>query len=139
MKCNYFPAQSRQMIIVQILVLKPIYFFLSMENVLNYTPNTLSSLCNEHARKPHLIYGKVGFTEVCIIFLISAQNNRLWVLVRTTNEYLHLYLEQESEKYHKSLFNICQIQVCEILQILQRLSSMLNFILSYEDCIKLIH
>ena len=29
------------------------------------------------------IWGKVGFTGVCIIFLILAQKYRLWELVRT--------------------------------------------------------
>ena len=31
--------------------------------------------------KPHLCKVKLGFTEVCIIFLIFAQKHRLWVLV----------------------------------------------------------
>ena len=33
--------------------------------------------------KPHFYIVKLGFTGVCIIFLISAQKHRLWVLVRT--------------------------------------------------------
>ena len=33
--------------------------------------------------KPHLYIVKLGFTGVYIIFLISAQKHRLWVLVRT--------------------------------------------------------
>ena len=32
--------------------------------------------------KPHFYIVKLGFTEVYIIFLISAQKYRLWVLVR---------------------------------------------------------
>ena len=35
--------------------------------------------------KPHLYIVKLGFTGVYIIFLISAQIHRLWVLVRTTS------------------------------------------------------
>ena len=34
--------------------------------------------------KPHLYIVKLGFTGVYIIFLISAQKYRLWVLVKTT-------------------------------------------------------
>ena len=33
--------------------------------------------------KPHLYIVKLGFTGVYIIFLISAQRHRLWVLIRT--------------------------------------------------------
>ena len=33
--------------------------------------------------KPHFYIVKLGFTGVYIIFLIFAQNHRLWVLVRT--------------------------------------------------------
>ena len=36
--------------------------------------------------KPHFYTVKLGFTGVCIIFLISAQIHRLWVLVRTASE-----------------------------------------------------
>ena len=35
--------------------------------------------------KPHFYIVKLGFTGVYIIFLISAQNHRLWVLVRTAS------------------------------------------------------
>ena len=35
--------------------------------------------------KPHFYIVKRGFTGVYIIFLISAQNHRLWVLVRTAS------------------------------------------------------
>ena len=35
--------------------------------------------------KPHFNTGKLGFTGVYIIFLISAQKHRLWVLVRTAS------------------------------------------------------
>ena len=38
--------------------------------------------------KPHFYIVKLGFTGVFIIFLISAQKHRLWVLVRSgSNEY----------------------------------------------------
>ena len=35
--------------------------------------------------KPHIYIVKLGFTGVYIIFLISAQKHRLWVLVRTAS------------------------------------------------------
>ena len=35
--------------------------------------------------KPHFYIVKLGFTGVYIIFLISAQKHRLWVLVRTAS------------------------------------------------------
>ena len=35
--------------------------------------------------KPHFYIEKLGFTGVYIIFLISAQKHRLWVLVRTAS------------------------------------------------------
>ena len=41
---------------------------------------------------------KLGFTEIYIIFLISAQKHRLWVLIRTTsNEYPQFMFEQKNE------------------------------------------
>ena len=35
--------------------------------------------------KPHFYIVKLEFTGACIIFLISAKNHRLWVLVRTAS------------------------------------------------------
>ena len=35
--------------------------------------------------KPHFYIVKLGFTGVYIIFLISAQKQRLWILVRTAS------------------------------------------------------
>ena len=35
--------------------------------------------------KPHFCMAKQGFTGVYVIFLISAQKHRLWVLVRTAS------------------------------------------------------
>ena len=40
-------------------------------------------LYNFHPLKPYFYVLKLGFTGVYIIFLISAQKHRLWVLVRT--------------------------------------------------------
>ena len=44
---------------------------------------TKTRLYNFDPLKPHFYIVKLGFTGVYIIFLISAQNHRLWVLVRT--------------------------------------------------------
>ena len=43
-------------------------------------------LYNFYPLKPHFYIVKLGFTGVYIIFLISAQKHRLWILVRTTGE-----------------------------------------------------
>ena len=42
-----------------------------------------SCLCNFDPLKPHFYMVKLGFTGVYIIFPISAQKHRLWILVRT--------------------------------------------------------
>ena len=42
-------------------------------------------LCSFDPLKPHFYTVKLGFTGVYIIFLISAQKHRLWVLVRTAS------------------------------------------------------
>ena len=47
---------------------------------------TKTRLYNFDPRKPHFYIVKLGFTGVYIIFLISAQKHRLWVLVRTASE-----------------------------------------------------
>ena len=46
---------------------------------------TKTYLYNFDPLRPHFYIVKVGFTEVYIIFLISAQKHRLWVLVRTAS------------------------------------------------------
>ena len=49
---------------------------------------TKTCLYDINPLKPHFYIVKLGFTGVYIIFLISAQKHRLWVLVRTgSNEY----------------------------------------------------
>ena len=50
--------------------------------------------------KPHFYPIKLGFTGIYIIFLISAQKHRLWVLVRTASTSTHnLCFEQLYKKY----------------------------------------
>ena len=44
---------------------------------------TKTRLDNFDPFKPHFYIVKLGFTGVYIIYLISAQKHRLWVLVRT--------------------------------------------------------
>ena len=46
---------------------------------------TKTCLYNVDPLKPHFSIAKLGFTGVYIIFLISAQKHRLWVLVRTAS------------------------------------------------------
>ena len=46
---------------------------------------TKTCLYNFDPRKPHFYIVKLGFTGVYIIYLISAQKHRLWVLVRTAS------------------------------------------------------
>ena len=48
-------------------------------------PITKTYLYNFDPLKPHLYIVKLEFTGVYIIFLISAQKHRLWVLVRTVS------------------------------------------------------
>ena len=47
---------------------------------------TETFLYNFDPLKPHFYMVKLGFTGVYIIFLISAQRHRLWVLVRTASQ-----------------------------------------------------
>ena len=56
--------------------------------------------------KPHFYIIKLGFTGVYIIFLISAQKRRLWVIVRTASVLTsthNLCFEQKYEKYLRFL------------------------------------
>ena len=46
---------------------------------------TKTYLYNFDPFKPHFYIVKLGFTGVYIIFLISAQKHRLWLLVRTAS------------------------------------------------------
>ena len=50
-----------------------------------YTFITKTRLYNFDPLQPHFYIVKLGFTGVYIIFLISAQKHRLWVLVRTAS------------------------------------------------------
>ena len=61
---------------------------------------TKTRLYNFDPLKPHFYIVKLGFPGVYIIFLISAQKHRLWVLVRTASVSTHnLCFEQKYERY----------------------------------------
>ena len=66
---------------------------------------TKTRLYNFDPLKPHFYVVKLGFTGVYIIFLISAQKHRLWVVVRTHS----LCFEQKYEIYKSFLTENFQI------------------------------
>ena len=53
--------------------------------VLLREPITKTCLYNVDPLKPHFYIVKLGFTGVYIIFLISAQKHRFWLLIRTAS------------------------------------------------------
>ena len=57
------------------------------KNIHSFRNHTITKTClyNFDPLKPHFYIVKLGFTGVFIIFLISAQKHRLWVLVRTAS------------------------------------------------------
>ena len=55
---------------------------------------TKTRLYNFDPLKPHFYIVKLGFTGVYIIFLISAQKHRLWVLVRTVSAKISKFLSE---------------------------------------------
>ena len=65
---------------IRIFILKLSVFGEEIFNVI-----TKTCLYNFDPHKPHFYIRKLGFTGVYIIFLISAQTHRLWVLVRTAS------------------------------------------------------
>ena len=75
-----------------------------------YGPSrTETCLYNFDPRKPHFYIVKLGFTGVYIIFLISAQKHRLWVLVRTASPRWFLqvptiYVLRRNMKKYQSFF-----------------------------------
>ena len=56
-----------------------------LKSGVEFPPITKTCLYNFDPLKPHFYIVKLGFTGVYIIFLISAQKHRLWVLVRTAS------------------------------------------------------
>ena len=85
---------------------------------------TKTCLYNFDPLKPYFYIVKLGFTGVYIIFLISAQKHRLWVLVRTAEAVLtsthNLCFEQKYEKYQNFLSKNFQFLVVKFSIYLNR-------------------
>ena len=64
---------------------------------------TKTCLYNFDPLKPHFCIIKLGFTGVYIIFLISAQKHRLWVLEAVLSSTHNQCFEQKYEKYQNFL------------------------------------
>ena len=85
-----------------------------------------TSLYNFYPLKPHFYVVKLGFTGVYIIFLISAQKHRLWVLVRTAlceavlTSTHNLCFEQKYEKNQDFLSESFHFLVVKFLIYLNR-------------------
>ena len=76
------------------------YYALYAIDLALHCPITKTCLYNFDPLKPHFYIVKLGFTGVCIIFLISAQKHRLWVLGEAVLTSTHnLCFEQKFEKY----------------------------------------
>ena len=60
---------------------------LSANRIMDTTKCIITKTClyNIDPLKPHIYIVKLGFTGVYIIFLISSQKHRLWVLIRTAS------------------------------------------------------
>ena len=63
-------------------VLYPCKFHVILQSIYDFTKTYLYKF---DPFKPHIFIVKLGFPGVYIIFLISAQKHRLWVLVRTAS------------------------------------------------------
>ena len=61
------------------------YLYFTIYDEVKFGTITKTYLYNFQPLKPHFYIVKLGFTGVYIIFLISAQKHRLWVLVRTAS------------------------------------------------------
>ena len=89
---------------------------------------TKTYLCNFHPLKPHFYIVKLGFTGVYIIFLISAQKYRLWVLGYAVLTGTHnLCFEQKYEKYQNFLSENFQFLVVKFSVYLNRCVFVVKF------------
>ena len=85
---------------------------------------TKTCLYNYDPLKPHFYIVKLGFTGVYIIFPISSQNHRLWVLVSTasarrSNEYPQSIFEQKYEKMSEFFYlknSVFGVENCYLFQ-----------------------
>ena len=79
-----------------------------------YYTNTKTCLYKFEPLKPHLYIVKLGFPGVYIIFLISAQKHRLWVLGEAVLTSTHnLYFEHNYAKYHnfyQKIFSFLEVK-----------------------------
>ena len=82
---------------------------------------TKTRLYNFTPLQPHFYIVKLGFTGVYIIFLISAQKHRLWVLVRTASltSNHNLCFEQKYEKYQIVLSENFPFFGCKIFKLFE--------------------
>ena len=84
-----------------------IYCKINLRPKIDLTYITKTCLYNIDPLKLHFYIVKLGFTGVYIIFLISSQKHRLWVLVRTASLSTHnLCFDQKYEKYPNVYLNI---------------------------------
>ena len=82
---------------------------------------TKTCLYNFDPLKPHFYIVKLGFTGVYIIFLILAQNYRLWVLGEAVLTSAHnLCFAQKYEKYQRFLFEIFKFLEVKIFFIFEK-------------------
>ena len=81
---------------------KKIYLFI-LSNFTSVFIQSITKTClyNFDPLKRHFYTVKLGFTGVNIIFLISAQKHRLWVLVRTASNEYHKPCFQKKKKKKK--------------------------------------
>ena len=97
-----------------------------------YDAITKTRLYNFDPLKPHFYIVKLGFTGVYIIFLISAQKHRLWVLVRTASVLTsthNLCFEQKYEKYQRFLSEFFQFLKVKFSTYLHRHVFVMRFLL----------
>ena len=74
---------------------------------------TKTCLYNFDPLKPHFYIVKLGFTGVFIIFLISTQKHRLWVLVRTASPILaYLILVHFWWTLHQTQISFSTAELC---------------------------
>ena len=78
---------------------------------------TKTCLYNFDPLKLHFYIVKLGFTWVYIIFLITAQNHKLWVLVRTASSTNNLCFDQKYEKISEFLSENFQFLVVKFSDI----------------------
>ena len=76
---------------------------------------TKTCLDNFEPLKPHFYIVKLGFRGVYIIFLISAQKHRLWVLSRTASDFLSENLQFLEVKFSIYLNRRVFVMGCSIV------------------------